>query len=85
MLTRPRHPYTQGLVGATPTTSVDSDAQKRLNQIPGAMPGLLSIPGGCAFHPRCTSAIASCSEKVPPLVHDESGSIACILVSGEQS
>ena len=85
VLTSPRHPYTRGLVGATPTTSVDGEVQKRLNQIPGAMPGLLSIPEGCAFHPRCTLAIESCGKRVPPLVHDESGSVACVLVSGEQS
>ena len=63
LLTRPAHPYTRGLVASTPTTSPDAaaeaasgsgsgaDAGRRLYQIPGAMPGLLSVPDGCAFPP----------------------------------
>ena len=84
VLTHPRHPYTRGLVGATPTTSVAGKTQKRLNQIPGAMPGLFSIPEGCAFHPRCTSVMPDCRGEVPPLVRDDGGSIACYLVSKPQ-
>ena len=79
VVTNPRHPYTQGLMSATPTTSVTQGAPKRLNQIPGAMPGLMNIPDGCAFHPRCKFKMASCSHNVPKLNKDSTGSIACFL------
>ncbi|MBL8304582.1 MAG: ABC transporter ATP-binding protein, partial [Ideonella sp.] len=46
----PSHPYTAGLMGSIP--SMDEDREQLL-QIDGSMPRLTSIPGGCAFHPRC--------------------------------
>ena len=58
----PRHPYTKGLMGSIPTLEVDAP---RLTQIPGAMPRLTAIPKGCAFHPRCSAAIARCREERP--------------------
>ena len=30
------------------------EERTRLAQIDGAMPRLDAVPGGCAFHPRCT-------------------------------
>jgi peptide/nickel transport system ATP-binding protein len=39
-----RHPYTRGLIGALPQQTVPG---KRLNQIRGVMPSLMSIPEGC--------------------------------------
>ncbi|MGB3554825.1 MAG: ABC transporter ATP-binding protein, partial [Jannaschia sp.] len=47
---QPRHPYTDGLMASTPAASA---GQRRLRQIPGAMPRLGNLPDGCAFHPRC--------------------------------
>ena len=80
VLTNARHPYTQGLMGATPTTAIYSSNNKRLNQIQGAMPGLLNIPTGCAFHPRCTASTAICQEQTPELKKDDQGAIACHMV-----
>jgi len=82
VLTQPRHPYTQGLVAATPTTAVSSGAPKRLNQIPGAMPGLMNIPDGCPFHPRCEYKLPACVESVPVLRTDDKGTLACHLTEG---
>ena len=58
----PHHPYTKGLMGSIPT--LDTDAP-RLTQIPGSMPRLTAIPRGCAFHPRCTEAVARCRQERP--------------------
>ena len=80
VLTQPRHPYTIGLMSATPTTAVSTGAPQRLNQIPGAMPGLMSIPDGCPFHPRCDHSMDRCATSVPPLIADAVGSVACYLV-----
>lgn len=46
----PRHPYTVGLLQASPPLAGDLVA---LNSIPGAPPSLLQLPTGCPFHPRC--------------------------------
>lgn len=60
----PQHPYTQGLIAALP------QGQPRgamLNQIPGSMPTLTSIPRGCSFHPRCLETMNVCLKKGPDL------------------
>ncbi|MCV6597629.1 MAG: ABC transporter ATP-binding protein [Mangrovicoccus sp.] len=62
VLRAPRHPYTHGLMGATPLAA---KGQARLNQIPGAMPRLDALPQGCAFHPRCPKAGPACSFSAP--------------------
>jgi len=76
VLKSPRHPYTKGLVAATPRIDADS-YKKKLFQIPGAMPDLEQIPQGCAFHPRCDFANAQCKIQQPPLFEDRS---ACWLL-----
>ena len=50
----PRHPYTRGLLASLPR--VDGSRLARLNRIRGQPPSLISIPSGCAFHPRCEDA-----------------------------
>ncbi len=74
VLMQPHHPYTAGLMGSTPLASRGKD---RLHQIPGAMPRLDSLPGGCAFHPRCPRAAARCSSAPGPLITDGDGRAAC--------
>ena len=84
VLTRPAHPYTEGLVASTPTPAAGAAEGRRLHQIPGAMPGLLAIPPGCAFHPRCPHAMAVCREKRPPPVITGRTETRCWLhVEGE--
>jgi ABC-type dipeptide/oligopeptide/nickel transport system ATPase component len=46
----PQHPYTWGLMGSL--TRLDRPRPKRLPQISGAPPSLLSLPPGCSFRPR---------------------------------
>jgi oligopeptide/dipeptide ABC transporter ATP-binding protein len=60
----PQHPYTWGLLGSL--TRLDRPRPKRLPQISGAPPSLLSLPQGCSFRPRCPHEFDRCSE-VPPL------------------
>jgi len=59
---RPKHPYTQGLIGAFPSLS---GAWRRLEGIPGSPPDLLDPPPGCKFHPRCPYAQELCREEEP--------------------
>jgi oligopeptide/dipeptide ABC transporter ATP-binding protein len=60
----PQHPYTWGLLGSL--ARLDRPRPKRLPQIHGLPPSLLSPPPGCHFRPRCPHAFSRC-EQVPPL------------------
>ncbi|MGQ0430924.1 MAG: ABC transporter ATP-binding protein [Microthrixaceae bacterium] len=64
---KPRHPYTQGLLGSLPR--LDAREGDRLARIVGQPPSLIALPAGCAFHPRCAHARAPgrCSEERPEL------------------
>ena len=75
----PRHPYTQGLLHAAP--SARSRGLERLPTIPGSVPSLGNMPGGCPFHPRCKSALARCAAEMPPTVASGAHSTACWLTS----
>ena len=74
VLTQPRHPYTKGLMASTPLAS---RGQKRLNQIPGAMPPLSNLPAGCAFPPRCPEAQDRCRAAPDPTLEGCGGRAAC--------
>ncbi|WP_375227296.1 ABC transporter ATP-binding protein [Roseobacter sp. S98] len=74
VLTTPQHPYTHGLMGSTPLASRGRD---RLHQIPGAMPRLDALPGGCAFHPRCPYTQDRCKTDPGPRIADGDGRAAC--------
>ena len=47
----PEHPYTWGLLRSIPRLDVPRDEE--LVPIPGQPPSLITLPGGCSFHPRC--------------------------------
>ena len=63
VLLRPLHPYTYGLIGSVPSRN---RAKRRLAQIPGMTPSLLSLPEGCAFRGRCPRARKGCA-RMPAL------------------
>jgi oligopeptide/dipeptide ABC transporter ATP-binding protein len=81
VLQSPRHPYTQGLLAASPTLE-----RGKLTPIPGTVPQLTALPPGCAFEPRCSQRIAECVRAVPDL-HEVSPDHAarCILVGSDVS
>ncbi len=61
---RSRHPYTIGLINATPSIIGDLSGKR---PIPGTPPNLLEPPPGCRFHPRCSYAQERCKLEEPPL------------------
>ncbi len=65
----PRHPYSQGLLGAMPEFG--------LNPIPGASPPVDALVEGCAFAPRCRSALPECRTARPPRVAHDGALVAC--------
>ncbi|HET7033519.1 MAG TPA: ABC transporter ATP-binding protein [Casimicrobiaceae bacterium] len=76
---RPAHPYTVGLMGSIPSIV---EERERLTQIEGAMPRLDAVPGGCAYHPRCTRAIARCRRERPELERVGATRAACWVARG---
>ena len=66
---RPKHPYTRGLMSATPRIDGDYFEFRGIPGEPASPP--YSIPG-CIFHPRCRYAKPICSEKEPPMIEFES-------------
>ena len=73
----PRHPYTQGLLGAVPRlgSSIDG-ATTRLAEIPGLVPSLKSRIQGCVFAGRCAQATDVCRAVAPALEAKAAGHVA---------
>jgi oligopeptide/dipeptide ABC transporter ATP-binding protein len=68
LFTRPRHPYTRGLLESLPQGGGAPGERIRLKAIPGAVVDPRRPPPGCAFEPRCAFAIEDCRKAPPPLV-----------------
>jgi oligopeptide/dipeptide ABC transporter ATP-binding protein len=65
LFSRPRHPYSEGLLRATPRVG---RRMRRLSVIPGSVASPKRWPPGCRFHPRCPYAWSRCREEAPPLL-----------------
>ncbi len=78
-----RHPYTWGLLQSIPR--LDDVETTRLTPIEGLPPSLISVPPGCAFHPRCPYAMDRCREETPALEgRGDSHAVACHLTPEQQ-
>jgi len=77
VFTQPRHPYTQGLVGAFPDVH---GPRVMPASIPGLVPSLIHPPQACVFHPRCKFVFDRCTKTEPALSAIETGwRTACFL------
>jgi len=85
LLTRPAHPYTQGLLRAAEWDDGGGDAGPgKLFEIPGTVPSPHDLPSGCAFGPRCGHFQSGCSVTVPALLPvGASHHAACVLTRQE--
>ncbi|MGE0420579.1 MAG: oligopeptide/dipeptide ABC transporter ATP-binding protein, partial [Acetobacteraceae bacterium] len=82
VFSRPRHPYTQALLAAAPR--LDQRRRGEAVAVAGDPPSASRPPPGCAFHTRCTFAMAQCRSAVPTLRTDASGhAVACHLAETE--
>ncbi len=59
----PKHPYTQGLLKSIPRLDEHHGRKERLEAIPGLVPSLLDLPGGCKFSNRCKYVFDRCVEE----------------------
>jgi oligopeptide/dipeptide ABC transporter ATP-binding protein len=67
------HPYTKGLLAASPSVSPDEP----WSAIPGTAPPLDTTIPGCRFAPRCPLAAEQCQRAEPALVTHDGGEVAC--------
>ena len=81
LFANPRHPYTRGLLAATPRPGRHV-VGKVLQEIPGLVPSVHDMPPGCAFAPRCDVAMDLCHSVDPPLFVGDTGRlVACLRES----
>ena len=74
----PKHPYTQGLLGALPST--EGERKERLTAIPGLVANAQDLPFGCTFHPRCSHCRGNCKDRIPGMIQiNENHMVACWL------
>ena len=62
----PRHPYTEALMNAIPTTDIDSD--RKIEVLEGDIPSPVHPPKGCKFHTRCKYCTEICEHMEPQWV-----------------
>jgi len=70
----PRHPYTQALLAALPEHNV---GRRRLQTIPGVVPGQYDRPSGCLLSPRCAYATERCRDQRPALSGADGAQVRC--------
>ncbi|WDL97908.1 ABC transporter ATP-binding protein [Alicyclobacillus sp. ALC3] len=76
------HPYTEGLLRAIPELTGD---HVTIQGIKGHPPDLVNLPSGCAFHPRCPSAVDVCRVARPVATHVGDKLIECHLFRREEA
>jgi peptide/nickel transport system ATP-binding protein len=77
LFSAPRHPYTQGLLGAVPKLGSSlTGTETRLAEIPGTVPSLKRRIVGCVFAGRCPRATELCRQVAPALELKAPGHLA---------
>ncbi|WP_413702463.1 ABC transporter ATP-binding protein [Psychromonas sp. KJ10-10] len=81
VFSKPKHPYTKGLISSFPTIH---GPKERLYGIPGDPVNLLDIPEGCNFRARCTECVEQCKTIEPQLgLLGGHHFVSCHVASGE--
>jgi peptide/nickel transport system ATP-binding protein len=82
----PRHPYTQGLLGAVPRLGSSlAGRATRLAEIPGVVPSLQHRIRGCVFVRRCGKATELCREFAPLLELKGRGHVAACHYAAKEA
>lgn len=80
LFANPLHPYSQELLQTA--RSIHAGAE-RLTVIPGVVPTLTNLPGGCRFYPRCRHGKEICCHNEPPLLSCGAVEVRCWLYAEE--
>ncbi|MDO9584958.1 MAG: ABC transporter ATP-binding protein [Syntrophales bacterium] len=67
LFSMPLHPYTVGLMSSLPGVNNRGKDGDCLKAIPGSVPLLYALPGGCRFHDRCSDVMEICRKEEPEL------------------
>jgi len=80
----PRHPYTMGLLKCIPR--LDEEEGRKLVPIEGLPPNLINMPPTCAFLPRCSYKLDTCSREPWPALKAVNGGhyISCYANTKEK-
>ena len=74
----PRHPYTRRLIECDPGRA--GTRLRVLPTIPGELPDLAALPGGCVFRDRCAQAMPLCADAPPsPSACGRGHAVSCWL------
>ena len=65
LFTNPRHPYTQALLSAIPSTDIDNVRERVI--LKGEITSPINPKDECRFADRCAYVTGACREKNPPL------------------
>ncbi|UWQ77090.1 ABC transporter ATP-binding protein [Leisingera sp. M658] len=79
----PKHPYTRRLIDCDPGHI--KERARVLPTIPGEVPDLANLPGGCIFRDRCEQAMARCATDVPPLAQLKEGHHAACWLNHKEA
>lgn len=92
IFSNPQHPYTKALLSSHPDLASEVGASTSLEHandkpksigpkmvLEGELPSPMNPPTGCPFQSRCSSVMAICREKRPPLVEVDGRQSACHL------
>lgn len=71
LITKPRHPYTMGLLNSVP--KLEEQADEALIPIQGTPPNLAHLPEYCSFLPRCPYATDECRNCARPELRQVEG------------
>jgi peptide/nickel transport system ATP-binding protein len=84
LFSRPLHPYTRGLLGASPQRWTGmSYRDHALSEIPGTIASAVG-QAGCPFAPRCDLAVPTCAIAPPEAIAAKEGHVvACPVVVSE--
>jgi peptide/nickel transport system ATP-binding protein len=75
LFSKPKHPYTKGLLASVPKLTGEGMAEG----IKGMIPDYIDPPQGCRFHPRCEHKMAICTTTPPLFEVDEGHKVVCFL------
>ena len=77
----PAHPYTRALLECDPGHI--REKTRNLPTIPGSIPDLVNLPGGCVFAARCPQRDAACAVRPEPQFASPGHRAACHLIKAE--
>ena len=80
LFSRPRHPYTVGLLNSIPR--LDAPRGEALSPIPGSVADNLPWDSACAFAPRCPNALDACVQQTPEWEGDDVVGLRCFNPMG---